>query len=30
MSYGNIKDIHWRRASDGVLRDKAFNIEKPI
>ena len=28
MAYGNFEDIARRRASDKVLRDKAFNIAK--
>ena len=28
MSYGDFKDIARRRASDKVLRDKAFNVAK--
>ena len=28
MAYGDFKDLDRRRASDKVLRDKAFNIAK--
>ena len=28
MAYGDLKDLPRRRASDKVLRDKAFNIDK--
>ena len=28
MAYGDFKDIYRRKASDKVLRDKAFNIAK--
>ena len=28
MAYGDFKDLAWRTASDKVLRDKAFNIDK--
>ena len=28
MTYGDFKDLARRRASDKVLRDKAFNIAK--
>ena len=28
MAYGDFKDLARRRASDKVLRDKAFNIAK--
>ena len=28
MAYGNFKDLARRKASDNVLRDKAFNIAK--
>ena len=28
MTYGDFKDLPRRKASDKVLRDKAFNIAK--
>ena len=28
MAYGDFKDLTRRRASDKILRDKAFNITK--
>ena len=28
MAYGDFKDLSRRTASDKVLRDKAFNIDK--
>ena len=28
MAYGDFKDLKRRTASDNVLRDKAFNIDK--
>ena len=30
MSYGYFKDLPRRAASDKVLRDKAFNIDKNL
>ena len=30
MSYGYFKDLPRRTASDKVLRDKAFNIDKNL
>ena len=30
MTYGDFKDLKRRNASDKVLRDKAFNIEKKL
>ena len=28
MTYGNLKHLNWRTASDKVLRDEAFNVAK--
>ena len=28
MGYGDFKDLKWRKFSDKVLRDKAFNIAR--
>ena len=30
MGYGDFKDLKRRRASDKILRDKAFNIAKNL